>query len=155
MELSEIIQRIRSAKSAHLGWVNRARSLINGLPVDHEKIPVMSCDCAFGRWYYGDGQPLSKLESFRALEVPHNELHEIYAEIFDLLFETTRPGFMDKITGDYKRQKAEKRLSAQARFHDLQQSSNVIITRLGTLERELRQLPVAELTDLFNKLVYE
>jgi hypothetical protein len=149
MELSEIIQRIRSAKSAHLGWVNRARSLINGRPVDHEKIPVMSTDCAFGSWYYGDGKPLSELESYKAIETPHNELHEIYAEIFDLLFEKTKPGFMDRITGGYKRRKAEKILTAQARFHDLQQSSNVIITRLGSLERELRHLPKAELANLF------
>lgn len=149
MELSEIIQRIRSAKSAHIGWVNRARSLINGQPVDHEKIPVMSTDCTFGNWYYGDGKPLSQLDAFKAIEAPHTELHEIYSEIFDLLFEKTKPGFMDRISGGYKRKKAEKILTAQARFHDLQQASNVIINRLGTLERELRHLPKADLDRLF------
>lgn len=149
MELSEIIQRIRNAKTAHLGWVNRARSLINGRPVDHEKIPVMPTDCVFGSWYYGDGQPLKHLDSFKAIEAPHDELHKIYAEIFDLLFEKTKPSLVSKLTGGYKRKQAESMLAAQARFHDLQQSSNVIIAKLGLLERELRHMPAAELEALF------
>ena len=149
MELTEIIQRIRKAKTAHLGWVNRARALINGIPVDHEKIPVMPTDCVFGAWYYGEGQPLKQLESFMAIEAPHNELHKIYAEIFNLLFEKTKPSLVSKLTGGYKRKKAENMLVAQSRFHDLQQSSNVIITKLGLLERELRHMPAEDLAYLF------
>lgn len=44
-----------------------------------------STECAFGCWYYGSGQVLSKLAAFRKLEVPHLMLHDVYLDLHKLL----------------------------------------------------------------------
>ncbi len=140
MDQREVLDRLRNAKSAHLGWVNRARALIEGNPVDQEKIPVMPTDCIFGKWYYGDGRALSKLTSFRDVEQPHNELHRIYAEIFNILFEQKKGSFLSRMLGGRKREQEKRMQEARDRFHDLQQMSNIIIAKLDKIEKDIRAL---------------
>ncbi len=149
MNQRDVLDRLRNAKSAHLGWVNRARSLIDGKPVDQEKIPVMPTDCIFGSWYYGEGQALKRLRSFGDIEPPHNELHKVYAEIFDLLFEQDKGSFLSKLTGRYKREKQQRLEEAGKKFHKLQQMSNIIVSRLDKLEKDLRALSEEQQKDLF------
>lgn len=140
MNKLEILEKIRAAKRSHVSWVKRARSLIDGVPVDKEKVPVMSTDCIFGRWYYGDGKQLSKLPSFQAIEDPHNRLHETYAKIFKLLFGDNRPSFFARVLGlKYKPQKNDLH-EANELFKELQAWSDIIMGRLEKLEENIKSL---------------
>ncbi|HEB67564.1 MAG TPA: hypothetical protein ENI93_06435 [Gammaproteobacteria bacterium] len=137
MDTRDILNRLRTAKSAHLGWVNRARALIDGKPVDKEKVPVMPTDCIFGKWYYSDGRKLASLPSFQAIEEPHNRLHAIYQEIFDLLFTNEKGNFIARLF-DNSRKQEQRREQARQKFLELQQMSDVIVSRLDALERDIR-----------------
>ena len=139
MDTRDILNRLRSAKSAHLGWVNRARALIDGKPVDKEKVPVMHTDCIFGKWYYSDGRKLASLPSYQAIEEPHNRLHAIYQEIFDLLFTKDRGNFIARLF-DNSRKQEQRREQARQKFLELQQMSDVIVSRLDVLERDIRAM---------------
>ncbi|NOT18581.1 MAG: CZB domain-containing protein [Sulfuriferula sp.] len=82
MNKLHIIERLRESKKAHVAWVSHAHSLVEGLAVDGEKLPVHGTECGFGCWYYGDGQFLSSLPVFRAIEEPHLALHDLYLQIY-------------------------------------------------------------------------
>ncbi len=141
MDVKEIIDRLRNAKKAHLGWVTRAHSLIKGEAVDKEKIPVLPTDCIFGSWYYSDGKKkLANLKTFHDIEAPHNELHKIYADIFNLLFEQKKGSFLSRITGGHKKQQKKNMEMANKRFNDLQKMSDKIIDKLDALEKEIRTI---------------
>jgi hypothetical protein len=77
-----IINRLRDSKKAHIAWVSHAHTLVEGLTVDEEKVPVHGTECGFGCWYYGEGQALSQLPIFRDIEEPHLELHDLYLQIY-------------------------------------------------------------------------
>lgn len=136
----EIVDKLRHARSAHIGWVNRARALIDGKPVDQEKVPVRPTDCVFGKWYYTEGRKLANLDSYKAVEPAHDRLHEIYAEIFDLLFSKHKGSFVSRLTGQYRKEQEAQRQRAHALFKDLQKMSDVIVARLDTLEKDIRRL---------------
>lgn len=139
MNTRDILNRLRTAKSAHLGWVNRAHALIEGVPVDKEKVPVMPTDCIFGKWYYSDGRKLASLPSYQAIEEPHNRLHAIYQEIFDLLFGQDRENFIVRLL-DRGRKQEKRREQARQKFLELQQVSDEILFRLDALERDIRAM---------------
>ncbi len=140
MNEKEIIQHLREAKKAHLGWVARAHALIKGKPVDKEKVPVLPTECIFGKWYYSDGRQLANLQTYRVIEGSHNELHKIYADIFNLLFEKKKGSFFSRLTGQYKKQQKENLQKANQLFTDLQKMSDNIINKLDALEKEIREI---------------
>ncbi len=140
MDEKDIIDRLRNAKKAHLGWVIRAQALIKGEPVDKEKIPVLPTKCIFGSWYYSDGKELASLKSYTEIEAPHNELHTIYADIFNLLFEQKKGSFFSRLTGQHKKQQKQNIEMAKQRFSDLRKMSDKIIDKLDALEKEIRNI---------------
>ncbi len=141
MNKAEVLEKIRAAKRSHVTWVSRARSLIDGLPVDKEKIPVLPTDCIFGQWYYGDGKMLAKLPSFQAIEDPHNRLHEVYSSIFKLLFGDNKPSFFAKVLGLKYKPKKDDLLKANELFNELQAWSDIIVGRLTKLEDQIKAMP--------------
>ncbi len=141
MNKPEILEKIRAAKRSHVTWVKRARSLIDGVPVDKDKVPVQSTDCIFGQWYYGDGKMLRKLPSFQAIEDPHNRLHETYSKIFKLLFGDNKPSFLAKVLGLKYKPKDKDLTEANDLFKELQAWSDIIVGRLGKLEDQIKQMP--------------
>ncbi len=136
----DVLDKLRHARSAHVGWVNRARALIDGKPVDKEKVPVLSTECVFGKWYYSDGQRLAKLATFKAVEPAHDRLHEIYAEIFNLLFSEEKGSFISRLTGRYEKEREERQTRARKLFKELQKISDTIVQQLDALERDIRIL---------------
>ena len=49
-------------------------------------IPPLSCkECRLGRWYHGAGQMFRDRQSFRSLEKPHTELHNIGRSLVELV----------------------------------------------------------------------
>lgn len=72
---------VQVAKADHLLWVQRLLAMLH----DRERLqPEQVADwtvCRLGRWYYGRGRErYGGSATFRALEVPHQRLHQTAAE---------------------------------------------------------------------------
>lgn len=93
-EKSELLALLRRAKSSHIRWRAYAQGLVAGVSVKEDRLPVKHTDCAFGKWYYGEGQRrFGHLEIFHDLEGPHELLHSVYRQIHDFVVAgKTEPG---------------------------------------------------------------
>ncbi len=148
MEKKDIIWKLREARKSHKRWVSYALALIQGIPVEKDQVPVIATDCAFGQWYYGMAQSLKNLPSFQAIEAPHTELHDIYMEIFNLLFNQKKGGFFSKLVGKSARIDEQNRKLAKEKYKQLDKVSKEILTRLESLEKEIQALSEDELQAL-------
>lgn len=87
-EKTELLGKIRRAKSSHIRWRAFAQGLVAGVKVSEDRLPVLHTDCQFGKWYYGEGHTLlGHLDIFLDVEGPHEMLHAIYAQIYQLTAE--------------------------------------------------------------------
>lgn len=135
MNKDELITILRKARSSHKKWVENALSLIEGLPLDKNQVPVNSTDCEFGKWYYADGQALRRISSYRDIEEHHDALHKTYREIFLLLFsEAKETSFFDRLFGSAQKSSAENQKLARDKFTILEQQSKAIMKKLDDLE---------------------
>ena len=146
--MREIIDNLRKAKMAHKRWVGHASALIEGLPIDKNQVPINHTDCAFGSWYYGEGQKLSVLKEFKDIEDPHSQLHEIYMQIFKILFQKKKVSFFGKLIGKSTKTTEDDKQLARAKYQTLVQVSNKIVDSLNILEQKLKQLGEEEVAKL-------
>ena len=146
--MQDIITKIRKAKMAHKRWVGHASAMIEGIPVEKDQVPINYTDCVFGNWYYDEGQNLSSLKEFKEIEDPHVELHLIYMEIFQILFEKKKVSFFDKLIGKTSKISANDKKMARAKFRILDQVSKQIIHKLDALELKLKQLDAKQVAQL-------
>ncbi len=73
------------AKAAHLAWRGRIRSFLDGEGGLTREEAVSHRHCVLGKWYYGEGlEKFDQLPEMRAIEQPHEELHELIKRIIDL-----------------------------------------------------------------------
>lgn len=73
---------LSGAKSAHLNWKSRLRAFLDGKAVLTEAEAVSHQQCAFGKWYYGEGlKQYGHIHELREVEEPHIELHKTIKEI--------------------------------------------------------------------------
>jgi len=140
MKQKEVLDKLRMAKSAHLGWVNRARSLLEGKPVDEDKVPVEHTRCQFAGWYYGEGQQLASLDSFQSIEEPHRQLHAVYGEIYQRITAAGKGSWLDRMTGKQERLRQQHEDQARILFQRLQHLSSIVIGKLDMLEKNVRRL---------------
>ena len=140
MKLKETLDKLRMAKSAHLGWVNRARALLEGNPVDESKVPVEHTRCQFANWYYGEGQQLASLKSYQSIEEPHKQLHAVYAEIYELINAVGKGTWLDRMTGKQDERQKQHEHQARILFRRLQHLSSIMIGKLDMLEKDVRRL---------------
>lgn len=155
MEARELVEKLRMAKSAHIGWVNRAHALIEGKPVDKEKIPISPGNCAFGKWYYGDGRKHADLTTYKEVEQPHIRLHAIYEDIFNLLFTKQNESFLSRLIGYHAKKRQQQLAQAREHFRELQKMSDIIILKLDALERDIRVLYSPDNRDRWNQVIFE
>lgn len=136
MNKGDALAAIRKAKSAHIKWRAFAQALIAGVEVTDDKIPKLHTECEFGRWYYGLGQEhLGHLESFRAIDTPHEVLHAVYARIYDTLH-GKEGGWSKLFTSDAERSR-RKLESAQTLVVELVAISETLLMTIGMLEQEV------------------
>ncbi len=141
MNKIEVIQKVRAAKQAHMSWVMKADALIHGIPLEKEQVPVDGTECIFGQWYYGDGQSLNHLASFKAIEQPHFDLHSTYEQIFKILFDSNDKSFITSLFGTSKKQEEANLQKARLLFPQLKKHSEVVIQYLDKLEDEIQAMP--------------
>ena len=75
---------LSAAKTAHLAWKGRLRAYLDGKGGLTREQAVSHKDCAFGNWYYGEGlQQYGHLPEMKAIEAPHEQLHQLIRQIVD------------------------------------------------------------------------
>ena len=99
MDKEQVLLQIRKAKTAHLRWRAYAMALSSGYAVEEGQLPMQPTECQFGCWYHNADPVLSKLPEFIAIDKPHKLVHQVYQEIFELLFNQPEPSFWQKLLG--------------------------------------------------------
>lgn len=140
MDKEDTLLQLGAAKKAHIKWVNRAKSLIEGIPVEKDAIPVDSTECQFGGWFYGEGQKLnafSNMDCLGNIETLHFQLHDIYMKIFKLYFGEDRRSFFTKLFNKKKKISEQDREVAKDYFSQLDGVSKQLLAEIGKLERRM------------------
>ncbi|CAA6803707.1 MAG: Unknown protein [uncultured Sulfurovum sp.] len=140
MKKNEIIHKIRLARLAHVQWVQRAKSLVNGLAIKEEDIPLTPDACAFGQWFYSDGQILLAIfndKSVKELEDLHNHLHEEYFNIFRIYFDVSNLNFFSKLLNQGKKVSEDERNRAHVYLKSLEKISDTLIKKLNIMETKI------------------
>lgn len=85
-EAQDIHRKVEIFKKAHLQWMERLEALLyRGVEIPREEL-VSHRNCALGQWYYTFGERnYGHLPEFRAIEPPHERLHQIARQIVGLM----------------------------------------------------------------------
>ena len=149
MSKKDIIMQLRNAKSAHIQWRSYAQALVAGIPVEQDHVPVIHTNCKFGKWYYGPGQQLTSLSSYRAIETPHEMLHQIYMQIFKLLFGEDDRSAFQKLFGSNAKVKKEHQNEAENLMRNLLSVSGTLLEAINNLEAELKDMSDEEFSVIY------
>lgn len=152
MDKTETLEHLANAKKAHIKWVNRAKSLIEGIPVEKDAIPLDCTECIFGQWFYSEGQKLNALpnmDCLEAIEALHFKLHDMYMQIFKIYFSDMNKSFFSKLFGGAKMNKMTDADHDKAvdYFKELQSISKELLNEIGRLERRLHAMPQSALDE--------
>ncbi len=143
MNKSETVEHLHSAKKAHVKWVQRAKALIEGLPIEKDAIPVDCTECKFGQWFYGDGQNLNAIpgmDCLHEIETLHFNLHDIYMKIFKVYFGEMNRSFFSKLFNMKKKVSESDKEIAREYYNQLLDISNQLLEVIGKLERRLHAM---------------
>jgi hypothetical protein len=142
MDKDEILSQLRVAKAAHVSWVQRAKLLIEGFTINETSIPVNSTECAFGKWFYSDGQRLNDIrnnpiESMQEIESLHFKLHDVYLNIYKIYYDLEKKGFFSKVFGKKKKVSDEDKILAQEYYKEMDVISQDLVKALNLMERRI------------------
>lgn len=143
MNKTETVNQLHNAKKAHVKWVQRAKALIEGLPIEKEAIPVDCTECKFGQWFYGEGQNLKALPSMDCLheiETLHFNLHDIYMKIFKVYFGDMNRSFFSKLFNMKKHITDTDKAIAREYYDQLLEISHQLLDVIDRLERRLHAM---------------
>jgi len=148
MEKIDVLKNIRAARRSHTQWVDKAKSLVNGLEVKKEQIPLEVTECSFGKWFYCDGQILLSFfteEAIGKLDDKHKELHDIYMKIFKIYFPKHKGSFFAKLFKQKVKVSHQDETVALAYLRNLEEVSKKLIEQINLMERRIVALPESEL----------
>ncbi|WP_345989759.1 CZB domain-containing protein [Sulfurimonas sp. HSL1-2] len=143
MDKAQTLEQLSAAKTAHIKWVNRAKALVGGLPVEKDAIPVDSTDCQFGQWFYGEGQKLHAIpgmDRLSTIETLHFTLHDTYLKIFGLYFGEMNRSFFSKLFNMKPKISDSDKALAKEYFQQLEGVSKQLLDEIGRLERRLNAM---------------
>jgi hypothetical protein len=143
MNKAETVEQLHNAKKAHVKWVQRAKALIEGLPVEKESIPVDCTDCKFGQWFYGEGQNLNAIpgmDCLHEIETLHFNLHDIYMKIFKLYFGEMNRSFFSKLFNMKNKISDSDKEKAKEYYEQLLDVSHQLLAVIDRLERRLHAM---------------
>ena len=144
MTKTEAIEQVRKAKLGHKKWISYAKAMHMGIGIDKDAVPMMETDCAFGKWYYGDGQVFSDMESFQAIEVPHSMLHQTYMKLYKARKKPVKTGlFVSK-----NKAQNEKQVALDNIMKQLTQVSQILMDNLQEFENDIKHMSEFEFTKL-------
>jgi hypothetical protein len=131
---------LKKARVAHLRWVERAEALVAGRELAKEQVPVLPTACEFGQWYHGEGKQLIILGSYQAIKLPHEMLHSIYAQIFELLFGKDTRSTLSKLFGSRKQLCAQQREEAEKLLVKLKGQSSILLEAIDRLLADIEEM---------------
>lgn len=141
MNKDEALRVLRKAKSAHLEWRSYAQSVVSGVENNQVKAPLDHTECEFGHWYNGLGKSMfSHLDSFDAIKVPHQMLHDIYKKIFEVIQYDESGGITDLFKSRAKIE-SEKLELANQHMKNLISASETLLLAIDMLEKEITSQP--------------
>ncbi len=143
MNKAETVEHLHSAKKAHVKWVQRAKALIEGLPIEKEAIPVDCTECKFGQWFYGEGQNLKAIpgmDCLHEIETLHFDLHDMYMKIFKVYFGDMNRSFFSKLFNLKKTVSENDKEVARNYYDQLLDISHQLIEVIDRLERRLHAM---------------
>ncbi len=145
MTKAEALEQIRKAKLGHKKWISYAKAMHMGIGVDKDAVPMMETDCNFGKWYYGEGQVFSDMESFQAIEAPHSLLHQTYMKLYKARRKPVKSGlFVSK-----SKAQNEKQANLDNIMNQLLQVSQILMDNLQEFENDIKNMNEFE----FSKLI--
>jgi len=153
MTKEEVLEQLRSAKAAHVSWVQRAKLLIEGLPISEGAIPINSTECGFGKWFYSDGQRLNSvrnipIECMEDIEALHFKLHDIYLNIYKVYYASDTKGFFSKVFGKKNKVTAAETIVSKNYYDDMHAVSVELVKALNLMERRINVLGSDELDSM-------
>ncbi len=153
MNKADILGHLRTAKAAHINWVQRAKLLISGFDVNEESIPVNATECKFGKWFYGEAQALQSirnnpLECLQKIEELHFQLHDIYLNIFKIYYDAGKKGFFSKLFGSKKKVSDTDKKQAEHYFKEMEEVSKKLIEEINLMERRIAVISEKEIEGL-------
>ena len=140
MEKIDVLKNIRAARRAHTQWVDKAKSLVNGIEVKKEQIPLEVTECSFGKWFYCDGQILLSFfteEAIGKLDNKHKELHDVYMKIFKIYFPEQKGSFLANLFKQKVQISAQDENTALAYLRNLEDVSKELVSFLNIIEKKL------------------
>jgi len=153
MKKDEVLNHLRQAKSAHIGWVQRAKFLIEGVSINENAIPVNQMECRFGKWFYGEGQKLqyirnNPVECMVEIEDLHAQLHSVYFNIYKIYYLQDKKGFLGKLFGKKDRVTQEEKDLAREYYKDIARLSKNLLKEITMMERRIIVLSEEEIEEL-------
>ena len=153
MNKADTVEHLHNAKKAHVKWVQRAKALIEGLPMEKDAIPVDCTECKFGQWFYGEGQNLNAIpgmDCLKEIETLHFDLHDMYMKIFKIYFgEDINRSFFSKIFNKKSKVSDRDKDIAKEYYDQMLGISHELLDVIGRLERRLHAMSA----DAFEKSV--
>ena len=143
MNKAETVKQLHQAKKAHVKWVQRAKALIEGLPVEKDAIPVDCTECKFGQWFYGEGQNLNAMPGMDCLhdiETLHFALHDVYMKIFKVYFGEMNRSFFSKLFNMKKSVSERDKQVARDYYDQMLDISHQLLEVIDRLERRLHAM---------------
>ena len=74
-----------TAITAHMAWRSRLMTAIQDRRTPDPTVVRSDCNCALGKWLYGDGKQHSQLNEYKALVECHKEFHKTAASVVDFI----------------------------------------------------------------------
>ncbi len=76
---------LEKAKTAHLAWRVKLRGYLDGRAALTRDQAVSDHDCAFGKWYFGEGlERFGNIPEMEQVRKPHAEIHKLICDIIEL-----------------------------------------------------------------------
>jgi len=136
----EAILALKKARVAHQRWVERAEALVGGQALEKDLVPVLPTACEFGQWYQGDGTALRILGSYQAIKLPHDMLHSVYAQIFELLFGKDTRSTISRLFGSGKQLRQQQKEEAEKLLVRLKSQSRILLEAIDRLLVDIEEM---------------
>lgn len=152
MNKEEILGQLKIGKAVHIGWLQKAKHIIDNFTINENSIPVTSTECKFGLWFYTDGQRLNSLrnnspQSMKNVENLHYALHETYQDIYDIYYGGKSTGFFSTKFGKRK-VKDEDIILAQSYYEKMKKITDELIHEFTRIERRITVISNEEINSI-------
>ena len=76
---------LAAAIVAHMAWRSRLMGALHDKRTPDPAVVRSDCNCALGKWLYGEGKQHSQIREYKSLLACHKEFHQVAASVVDLI----------------------------------------------------------------------